>query len=59
MDNGTATQAHEKEQSQLSLAPSLFVHATSQSRATQMGSQPRYNKGVIVDQAIMHIYALR
>ena len=47
--NNTAT---EHQQRKISTFFSPITHATSQSRATQMGSGPGHNKGVTIDQTI-------
>ena len=51
-DNSTATQAHPQRTIITSYSPTNPTHATSQSRATQMGSGPGHNKGVTIDQTI-------
>ena len=48
----TATQAHPQRTITSFFSPITPTHATSQSRATQMGSQPRLNKRVTIDRAI-------
>ena len=51
-DNSTATQAHPQRTIRSFFSPIAPINATSQSRATQMRSQPRHNKGVTIDRAI-------
>ena len=49
MDNSTATQTHQQRTITISFSPITPTYATSQSRATKMGSQPRHNKGVTIN----------
>ena len=51
-DNSTATQAHPQRTIATFFSLITPTNATSQSRDTQMGSQPRHNKGVTLDRAI-------
>ena len=54
-DNSTATQAHPERTITTFFSPITPTNATSQSRATQVGSRPGHNKGVTflhIDQAI-------
>ena len=47
-DNSTACQAHPQSTITIFFSPITPNNATSQSRVTQMGSQPRHNRGVTI-----------
>ena len=55
----TATQAHPQRTITTFFSPITPTNDTSQSRDTQMGSQPRRNKGVTIDRAIAICRACR
>ena len=54
----TAAQAHQQKTITTSFSP-ITPHATSQSTATQMGSQPGNYKGVTIDGTIAIFHARR
>ena len=59
LDNNTTTQAHEERTIITFFSLITPTHATSQSLATQMGSQPRHFKGITIDQGIAIYRACR
>ena len=59
MDNSTATQTHQQRTITIFFSPITPTHATSQSRAKEMGSRPGHCKGVPIDQEIRFFHARR